>query len=222
MGNLVNDAKYSVYMLVFPDNKKYIGMTSQKTSRRWKSGAGYKSQKRILDAINECGWENIRHTELYLGLSKEEAEQKEIELISKHKTNNPEFGYNIQTGGKHGKGYTLSKETREKMSRSRMGEKNWNFGKHLTDEVKKKLSIAHMGKCNIEAIRRGAEKRKGKNAYNARSVVQLDMDGNVIEMFECMAYAREKTGIRIQDIYNCCVGRQKSSHGYKWKYYNEV
>ena len=89
------NAKYLVYVHIFPNNKKYIGITSQTTQRRWRNGKGYKSQKMLTRAINKYGWDNIEHIVLFKNLTQEEAEQKEIELIDKYKTNIRKYGYNI-------------------------------------------------------------------------------------------------------------------------------
>lgn len=212
------DNEYSVYMHIFPNGKKYIGITSQNVSRRWRNGKGYKSQQMLTRAINKYGWGNIRHIELYSNLTKEEAEQKERELISKHKTSLRKYGYNIELGGYCSKGHHLSEETKRKMSLAKMGVKNWIYGKHITDEAKEKMRISHLGKCDVEAIRKAAKKRMGANAYNARCVAQYDKYGNMVETFGSMADASRKTGTRKQDIYACCVGKQKSTHGFVWKY----
>lgn len=211
---------YSVYIHIFPNNKKYIGITSQIPQRRWRDGSGYKSQEMLTRAINKYGWKNIEHIILYENLTKDEAEEKEIELINKYKTNIRKYGYNIEAGGNSARGYHLSKKTREKMSKSKTGENNWLYGKHLSKETKRKLSIAHKGKCDIEAIRKGAKKRLGANAYNSRKVIQCDKKGNKIKIYDSLADAYRTTNTRVQDIYNCCKGRQKTANGFIWKYYD--
>lgn len=72
-------------------------------------------------------------------------------------------------------------------------------------------------------------KRKSKAASNARTegqttvaqpVVQMDLDGNEIAVFESMTKAEEVTGVGKIYISNCCspFRRQKTAGGYKWKY----
>ena len=68
------------------NGKKYIGITGMKPEHRWNKGKAYCPTSYFGKAINKYGWENIRHIELYSNLAKEEAEQKERELISKYKT----------------------------------------------------------------------------------------------------------------------------------------
>ena len=92
---------FIVYMHVFPNKKVYIGITCQKPNERWRNGKGYKkSQIKIRNAINKYGWENIEHKVLYENLTKEEAEQKEIELISFYNSNNKNKGFNKSKGGR--------------------------------------------------------------------------------------------------------------------------
>ncbi len=209
---------YEVYIHIFPNGKVYIGITSYGAKERWHSGYGYKKQQMMWRAIQKYGWDNIEHKILFTNLSKEEAEQKEIELIELHKSNQRKYGYNIRRGGEMVSGYKLSEETRKKMSEARKGEKNHLYGKHLTDETRKKLSIAHKGKCDIEAVRKGAKKRMGANAYNSRKVIQCDKLGNQIKIYDSLANASRETGTRIQDIYNCCKSKQKTAKGYRWEY----
>lgn len=90
---------YCVYKHTFPNGKVYIGTTCKKPEERWDSGKGYIGQDRMVRAIIEYGWDNVKHEVLFDGLTKKEAEQKEIELIAEYKSNNAEFGYNARTGG---------------------------------------------------------------------------------------------------------------------------
>ena len=120
---------YVVYKHIFPNGKVYIGITMQNIKRRWRyNGSGYsKSQVKIYNAIKKYGWENVKHEILYEKLSKEEAEQKEIELIKKYNSNDDMYGYNIENGGNH-KG-KVSNETKQKLS------KIFN-GRKMSDEAK--------------------------------------------------------------------------------------
>ena len=54
----------------------------------------------------------------------------------------------------------------------------------------------------------------------ARAVVQMDMEGNTIAVFESMTAAGIATGIDKIYISNCCspFRKQKTAGGYKWRY----
>lgn len=101
------EKNYYVYKHTFPNGKVYIGITSLKPEHRWNNGNGYLKKTKddkydqplMAYAINKYGWDNIKHEILFKGLSKEEAEGKEIELIEQYKSNKKEFGYNFENGG---------------------------------------------------------------------------------------------------------------------------
>ena len=90
---------FTVYMHVNKtNNKKYIGITSQKPQRRWKSGLGYTSQY-FANAIKKYGWDGFDHFIICEGLEEDEAKQMEIKLIAEHNSNSAEYGYNCTIGG---------------------------------------------------------------------------------------------------------------------------
>lgn len=98
------DNGYYVYVHVFPNGKKYFGITKNNPMRRWQNGAGYtKEQTPVYRAIHKYGWDNIQHIVLFSGLSLYDAQQKERDLIALHKTNvaryGTQYGYNATDGG---------------------------------------------------------------------------------------------------------------------------
>ena len=95
------DNTYSVYIHENKINhKKYIGITCQKPEHRWKAeGKGYEECPYFWNAIQKYGWDNFEHTVLFAGLSAQEANDKEIELIAAYKTYDNAYGYNISKGG---------------------------------------------------------------------------------------------------------------------------
>lgn len=172
----MEEHNYTVYMHKNKINGKvYIGITSLKTWRRWDCGRGYKNQILFHRAIEKYNWNNFEHIILFENLTKEQAEQKEIELIAQYKSNQKEYGYNIANGGNCVG--SASEETRKKMSermkknnpmknkttiekmrQSQLGKKlseehkqkliNANKGRKHTEEEKEKDRIAHLGKKN--------------------------------------------------------------------------
>lgn len=88
---LMND--YKVYVLLFPNNKVYVG-SSKNLKQRWNNGLGYKNQPVLYKAIQDFGWENIKKYVIYSNLTQEEAEKKENETIVIYKSYMEEFGYN--------------------------------------------------------------------------------------------------------------------------------
>lgn len=172
---------YKVYKHTFPNNKVYIGITQQNVLRRWQNGRGYYKNQIITNAILKYGWENIKHEILFENLTKEQAEQKEIELIALYKSNQRGFGYNIDHGGSSNGKHSF--ETIEKMRKAKLGEKNPmyhkhlseknkilfmsfrkdNTGKHLSEETKQKLRNKLKNRIISEETRKKmSESRKGK------------------------------------------------------------
>lgn len=88
---------YSVYEHIFPNGKKYIGITSTDPETRWRNGEGYKAQGKIWKAICCYGWENIEHRIIVNGLTSTQAKELEKYLISELDT--IENGYNTAMGG---------------------------------------------------------------------------------------------------------------------------
>lgn len=89
-------------------------------------------------------------------------------------------GYNLTTGGDGMSGFTFSEQTKEKMRLARIGkhlseetrkkignagrgEKNYNYGGHLSEEHKQKLSISHGGEnCSAETRKKLRDSHVGK------------------------------------------------------------
>lgn len=113
---------------MFPNGKRYIGITCKRPKARWDKGRGYKRRNiPIYNAILKYGWENIEHIILFENLTEEEAKNKEIELIAKYKTNihryGDDFGYNLTDGGDGTTGHSMSEEQREFSRLRKLGKK---------------------------------------------------------------------------------------------------
>ena len=94
------EKKYTIYMHRNKlNNKVYIGQTCQKPEYRWNNGKNYSHCNAFFRAITKYGWDNFEHIILFEGLSQEEANQKEIELINLYHSTDRNYGYNCQLGG---------------------------------------------------------------------------------------------------------------------------
>lgn len=124
-------------------------------------------------------------------------------------------------------------------SESRKGEKNYLYGKSLSEEIKAKMSAALIGHPVSEETRRkignanrsyvmsGEQKqllskshkgkRKGKENHNAKEVRQYDKYGNFIKLWECISDASRELGIGVSSICNCIKGLSKTSGGFIWR-----
>ena len=227
---------FCVYVHTFPNNKRYVGITCQKPQYRWGKNGKYEHNIYMTNAIKKYGWGNIEHKILYENLTKEEAEQKEIELIKQYKSNTRENGYNIENGGHHnGK---MSEETKVKILKHLIGRK-------VSDETKKKMSLAQIGKkCSEETRRKLSESHKGKklnfnltdeqiktrnqrcvenSKKQAKKIAQYDLDNNLIKIWNSSREIERIKKYNHSNIIQCCKNRYGylSAYGFYWRYLNE-
>lgn len=106
---------YTIYVHTnIVNGKKYIGQTkAEDLTRRWTGGNGYRETPHFNRAIKKYGWSGFTHEIIETGLTKEEADKKEIFYIALYKTTDPKYGYNICYGGHHGN--AMSAEAKERL-----------------------------------------------------------------------------------------------------------
>ena len=219
---------YCVYCHTNKKNgKKYVGITSQIPTQRWRNGNGYVNNEYLFRAIQKYGWHNFFHEILYTDLEKEDAERLEIKLISEYKTTNPAFGYNIEQGGNSTekftseirakisaalKGHICTDETKRKISSARKGVPSGRKGIKMTDEQIAINSKSHMGQTPWNKGRPWTDEEKAK--CNGKAVFCVETN----TVYKTMHEAAKKTGISINGICGCCKGRGKSAGGFHWEY----
>ena len=205
--NKIKERKYVVYKHTSPNNKVYIGATRQNPpEKRWKNGNAYKYNKHFYNAIQKYGgWDSFKHEILFVNLTKEEAEQKEIELIAFYKSNQPDFGFNIANGG-NCKG-TISEETKKKLSIAHTG---------------KKLSLEHIEKIRENSKRQYTDELRRKMAEAIMiPVSQYTSNGDFISEYIDAVEAGKVVDIAPTHITACCRDRRKKAKGFIWRYANE-
>lgn len=95
----INKLKFSltpfvVYILIFPNNKVYIGQTCDIKTRWSGNGIGYKQNKEMYKDIQEYGWQNITKKVIFRNLTLQQSLDKEKEMIIRYRSNIPLYGYN--------------------------------------------------------------------------------------------------------------------------------
>ena len=191
--------EYTVYMHVFPNGKRYIGITNGDVAERWKNGFGYKTQF-VFTAIVKYGWDNIEHHVLFTNLSKEVACKKEKELIKQYKSTINENGYNVDLGG-DSQGFH-SEETKRKISDA-------HKGKTISEETKQKLRIAMTDERKQKMIQLSIQK-----CANPVVCVETGI------VYQSARQAHLMTGIDLASICKCCkhIKRYRTAGGYHWEY----
>jgi hypothetical protein len=183
----------------------YIGITSQNPRIRWKCGTGYKHSSHFYSAIQKYGWENIRHEILFDDLTKDEAEQKDIELICQYKSNDRRFGYNIADGGLSHK---QTEETKQKISEKK---------KNISAETRARLSAALKGKRKPkELCELWSKQRKGK-----QTVKVLCVETGIVYL--SIKEAGKAVGVHPSNISRSCRCKKgyENSKGLHWKIVRE-
>lgn len=240
MENLTN---WCVYMHENRVNgKKYIGITSQKPTNRWQNGRGYQRCPLFYAAIEKYGWDAFRHEILYTGLSQEEAERLEVELIAKYQTQDNANGYNLAAGGETNCGFQRSDEFKQKVSASRAGvysgPRHNMYGVSRSEETKEKIRAAQAGRakspetCQHMSVAARVRWRP-ENKAEREHLRKLNVGGNhpaarsvrCVETGAVYAAARSaarETGVSDAGIVKCCKGQRKTAGGYHWEYVEAV
>lgn len=119
--------------------------------------------------------------------------------------------------GKKKKGW--SDEAKAKQSIVLKGrEAPWIKGKKLTEEQKQNLSEKMKGKPGPMLGKKRPD-LKGKPSLNSKPVLQYDLEGNFIKEWNSATEAAHSINIKHSVcISRCCQGKNKTAHGYKWKF----
>ena len=224
---------YKITNLV--NGKMYIGQAVDIEERWIRHKRDWKIDKTkvLYKAIRKYGIENFSF-EIIEECSEKELSNLEIYYIWYYHTylyDEKCNGYNMTIGGETIKGYRHTEESKIKMSESHKGEKSYNFGKHLSEETRKKISEANKGKTHSEETRQKisdsikgennpfygkthseetrqkmsenhADFTRGKNG-KAKKVICEDME------FECLKDCAEFYGISYDTMKGWCNGRYK-------------
>ena len=156
---------------------------------------------------------------MFSNLTKEEAEQKEIELIALYKSNQREYGYNVESGGnctgmlsnkQKGK---ISKSLKEYYKNNPEARKNISEkakkripptkGKHLSEETKNKISISHL-------------KSEKKNKYK-KSIICIETNIK----YNSIKEAGRILQIDSRGIQKVCKGERQTAGKLHWKFAKE-
>ena len=179
------------------NGKSYVGMTSQEPKYRWDNGKGYKNQPKIWADIQNSDWNSDWQHEI-LGKFENEQDALKYEAFLIAMLDTVRNGYNSSTYSSYG----FTEETRKKISESMTGEKNPLYGKHHSEDTKRKMSEAH----------------KGKIYANTKPILQFSKNGELIAEYSSLTEAERQTGCNNSHICECCKGERKSARGFIWKY----
>ena len=243
--------KWSVYKHTSPSGKVYIGIAKD-IKHRWRGdGSGYKGSTRIANAIKKYGWSNFEHEILFSGLTREQACEKEVELIAMHKSTDPRFGYNLMSGGQYG---THTEETRAKLSARLLGHNVSEKSRKATSDRQSKAvvcletgvvyksaqeaaDVLGIGRTSVGRAARGTASSAGGLHFRFKA----DVDAGIIrsfvpadsrykkvlcvdtgEIYQNVSDASRKTGLNRRAISYACAGRHETCGRMRWCYISET
>lgn len=221
MGNI-----YYVYIHTNKINqKRYVGLTKQDPEKRWANGTHYTNSTHFKHAIEKYGWDNFDHVIYAKDLSAEEASKLEIELIKKYKTTDPDYGYNLDSGGsftKHSeitkdrirkriKGIKRSDETKEKIRQASTGNKNC-LGRKQTEESKRKNADAHRNKTHT--VSEDARRKMSEHRNDKKPVICVELNKEFPSICAAARFVNGSQGT----ISSVLAGTKITAYGYHWKF----
>lgn len=211
------------------NGKVYIGQTCQLPEKRFgKNGNGYKGCRYFYNAIECYGWNNFKHEILENNLSHEKADILEQQYIKKYKSNNPDYGYNLEGGGTYSKiDATRKNEYEDEIM------KYWSYPKKiaqydLTGNIIKvwkntKTASDELGISfsSITDCCSGNKKRAGRYVFryiiNNELHVKIDglfiigqysLDGKFIKVWDFVSDIEDELGIKSDYVLDCCNGKR--------------
>ena len=225
---------YKIYKYTSPSGGVYIGQTNNDILKRaGKNGCMYLTrnketgeyyQSAIAQAILKYGWDSFQKEILYSGLTSEEADEKERELIKEYKEKG--ICYNICSGGKGVPGAREHKVRQYSLAGEYI--KTW-------DSIKEACETLYNNSRTVGDIVRCC-KGISKRAYGyiwkydedetpvqpvtpyRDPISQYTKEGEYIATFKTIRAASIETGIGETNIGNNLRGRSKSAGGFVWKF----
>jgi group I intron endonuclease len=191
-----------------------------------KSIEEYKGSGLLLNRAYKKYGEDYFKREIIEYCSIDELNDKEKLYIKQHNTKFP-HGYNLTEGGEGLKGFSFTKEHRNKISISKKGMK---YPKEHGDKIRQaKLGKKRDQNTINKIIQTKASKHniqpnldlKGQHKSNSqKSITQYDLQDNILNRYQSAQDAGRCLGRSGNQIADCASGRQKTAYGFKWKYKN--
>lgn len=178
--------------------KFYVGSSAKKLGIRARIMEHKSNLKRnkhcnkyLQSAWNKHGEDSFKFDIIEVVDDKNKILEREQHYLDLLKPYNREIGYNISKIAGSQLGYTHTKETKDKMCGLKRSEKS-----------KKLMSESHIGLPSFRKVK----------------VIQLDLIGNQIKIWDSMVEVERTLKINHGKISEVCSGKRKTSGGYKWKY----
>jgi len=213
-----------VYVLEFPNNKVYVGFTTnfKNRMRTHKRCSRFKNSHnpRLYNAIRKYGWDNIKKNIVYSGCNKDillnEAEPFLIDVLS---ATNEMCGYNVLDGGNIGP-YTTG-ETNPSFKRKGRKIEEY-FTKEQIENKRKATSNAVAGSKNVHANKLKITSPKGEEYFINGGLVKFCKEHSLgfNKMFKWINKGiipsikkSHTTKLNNMELLNNCIGWKVEKYG---------
>ncbi|MCQ2387940.1 MAG: hypothetical protein MJ066_05820 [Clostridia bacterium] len=199
----------------------------------------------LKNAFNFYGLNNFKFEIIeILDNDKKLLDEKEKYYIKLYNSNNSLYGYNLTDGGEGCHGFKFTEEQKAEISRRNSGKNSAWYGKHHTEETRKKMSEAakkidrsyYRGVGNPfynkkhttetrEKMKKSHEKRDINTYYRHNADGNppcekkvLCVETNII--YRSIAAAARELNLKDTHISRVLKGYRKTTGGYHWEYVN--
>jgi group I intron endonuclease len=236
------NTKGVVYLISFPNKKKYVGITTTSLKERKQSHISHKNTSNlpVHNAIAKYGkeveWKIIDKANNWDDLCK-----LEIKYINIFKSHIDEKGYNLTTGGDGTVGYKHSKESNKENSvRRQIYFSNYeNRLKQSQANQKAYQANPSLGKEHSQSMKKYFEsnnnrlsRKKEMEEYlssevnlikhsiqrGAKKFKVYDSDGKLVGEWLTQSQCARDLGLMVSHINSCLHGRRKTHGGFKFKF----
>lgn len=236
------DSKGIVYLISFPNKKKYIGITTTSFKERKQSHISHRNSSNlpVHNALakhkDRVTWEIIDK-----GDNWNELKKMEIKYIKKYKSHISENGYNLTIGGDGTVGYKHSDES--KLRNSERRKEHFKDAKNRKKQSKAGI-IAHHENPKLakehsrfqtkrfkdqgerdrvaEGMRKYLSKKENLERHSrvrgGKEFFVMDTEGNVIAEYLIQAECAREMNLQHSKINLCLKGKRKTHGGYIFKY----
>lgn len=124
----------------------------------------------------------------------------------------------------------MTSELKEKIRQSNIGKKRSEefrqkmreVKQDISEETRRKISEAGKGRKPSELCIQKSREAMTRNKFRAIPIAQYELDGTFIRTWECAMDVEKEWQIKHlhSGIAGCCRNKNRSAHGFMWKYYN--
>jgi group I intron endonuclease len=196
---LIKEQYYLDNLLFANENNDKFSLLAYNINRNSNNTLGFKFSEESKEKMSQS---KLKYKKELFIPSEEEIEKSIYHIegypVTQNKDiNNPFFGK------------THTDESKFIMSEKKRGENNFfykkkgpMYGKKQTPNSKRKISVAN----------------SGKNNKKSKPILQIDLNGNIVKIWDSSGQAAKILGISQANINQCCNNKRRTANGYKWQF----